>query len=302
MNPNDVHVDAVLTNLAVEFAAPGFCADKLFPFINVNKESDKYYKFVAREELRSERQRSRRAPGDPAHEIVWTGTTDLYSCEEYAFRNLLPDRIRDNADAPVRPRARVTRKITAKLWLGLEEAVQALAQDRVNITGADVTNNWDTTNGDPESDIDAGKEAMKRACGQKPTHMVLSGPVTRALRRKLKAKAAGITLREVYEFNELPPVVYGLRPIIAESIHDTSIMGQAMTIADIWNDDVVLAYVDPDPGLDSFTFGLTFRRQDLVIKSWRNEERRGEMQEGSWVLDPKRIVPEAAYLLKGALS
>lgn len=302
MNPQDVHVDAVLTNLAIEYATPGFVADKIFPFVDVKHESDKFYTFTKREELSSEAAQAKRAPGDKAHEIKWEGATDLYSCEEYALRNLLPDRIRDNSDAPVRPRARIARKITKKLWLGFEERVQALTQDIANIPNAAVANKWDAAAGDPELDVDAGKESMRMNVGNKPTHMVLSGPAARALRRKLKSKTTGLRLQEEIEFSELPARVFGLTTIVAESLKNTANMGQALAVADVWDDNVVLAYVDPDPGLESFTFGLTFRKQDLVLKTWRDEERKGEWQEGSWLLAEKRVVKDAAFIIKDVLT
>lgn len=301
MDINQVHVDAVLTNIAIEFATPGFVANQVSPFVPVNKESDKYYRFLKREELSSESAKSLRAPGAEAHEIEWEADTDVYSCDEHAFRHLLPDRVRDNADAPIRPRARITRKITAKLWLGFEERVQAIAQS-ASRPGAAVTTKWNAVGAYPERDVDAAKEEMRRQCGQKPSHMLLSGPAARILRQWLKDNTSALTLEQRTSFTELPEKVFGVRPIEAESIHNTANIGQAVqTIADVWDDTVCMLYIDTDPGLDSFTFMLSFQRQNLVLKTWRKEERKGEMQEGSWILTEKLIVDEACYQLRDVL-
>lgn len=299
---SDVHVDAVLTGIAIELSKPGMVADKVAPHVKVLKESDKYYKFIGREDLTAEQDASQRAPGARAHEIVWTGTTDNYSCTEFAFRNLLPDRVRDNADAVIRPRARVTRRIMGKLWLGHESRVQAFTQNTGTVTGGAVTTCWDASGGVPDKDIDAAKQAMKVRLGQKPNAMLLNGPAAYALRRKLKANSGRLTLQEEITFSELPAVVYGLRTIVAESTKNTAALGQTLTIADVWDDTGVLLYIEDDPGVDSFTFAVTFMAQNLIIKTYRDEERRGEWQEGSWVIDEKVVVNEAAYYMGNLIT
>lgn len=300
MDLNQVHIDAVLTNIAIEFAQPGYCANRIFPFVNVKKESDKYFKFVSREELRSEKDKGLRAPGAEAHEIEWEGTTDSYSADEHAFCHFLPDRIRDNSDVPIRPRARVTRKITAKLWLGFEERVQALTQD-VGLPGANVSNKWNVANGTPETDVDAAVEEIRKSLGSKPSHLLLASPVARAVKNKLKA-AAFTSLAEEISFTDLPPVLWNLQTVVAESIHNTAHLGQAvLSIADVWDDTACVLKIDSDPGLETFGFGVTFMVQNFLMKSWRIEARKGEMQEGSLVLAEKRLMSEAIYRLVDTL-
>ena len=51
--PQAVHVDEYLTNYAINYAMEqNFLADKVFPVVNVEKQSDKYYVFDAENENR----------------------------------------------------------------------------------------------------------------------------------------------------------------------------------------------------------------------------------------------------------
>lgn len=299
---NEVHVDAALTDFALALPTPEFIADRVFPRVQVRKESDKYFKFVRREELNPETGKDLRAPGDCASEFRWQAETDTYSAEEYAWRHLLPDRIRDNSDTPVRPRMRTVRKLTQKLWLGYEKRVQALTQDTAALSGGPPAIKWDAAGADPEKDVDAAKEVMKVQLGAFPNTMVLNGGAARALRRTLKDEVTALTLQEKIGFSDLPESLWGLRILVGNALENTANPGQPQSIADVWTDDVALLYVDPDPGLDSFTFGSTFTVQDLVVTRWREDCRKGDWHEVSWVQDEKRVLAEAGVLIEDVLT
>ena len=44
-NVNNVHIDAILTNISVAYMqkSENFIADKVFPVVTVDKKSDKYF-------------------------------------------------------------------------------------------------------------------------------------------------------------------------------------------------------------------------------------------------------------------
>ena len=47
LTPSQVHIDAPLTNLTLAYlqSQDTFIADKVFPTVDVQKQSDKYYKY-----------------------------------------------------------------------------------------------------------------------------------------------------------------------------------------------------------------------------------------------------------------
>src|SRR3990167_10297705 len=164
--PSDVHVDAPLTNFALQLRNRSFVAEEVFPVVPVVKESDLYYTF-SREELRDVD--TRRASGALAKEVEWVPSTATYTAEEYALRHLLPDRIINNADSPVRPRQTTVDKLMKWITLGQEKRVQSICQDTANVIATVAVNpKWDGTSPTIERDIDTAKDSIRNNAGVEP--------------------------------------------------------------------------------------------------------------------------------------
>ena len=56
---NQVHIDAILTNISVAYMqkSENFIADKVFPVVPVDKKSDKYFTYTKNDWFRDEAQR-----------------------------------------------------------------------------------------------------------------------------------------------------------------------------------------------------------------------------------------------------
>ena len=72
------HIDVALTNISVAYAPGGFVADQLFPFVPVNKISNKYFIYTKADWLRRESQP--RAPGTRAARGDYGLSTGTYTC------------------------------------------------------------------------------------------------------------------------------------------------------------------------------------------------------------------------------
>jgi hypothetical protein len=298
---SSVHVSVPLSNVAIKYKNPAFVAELIAPVVPVNKESDKYYIF-GKEELRDKD--SLRAAGAEANEIEWDVTTATYSAEEYALKYMLPDRIRDNADVAVQPRINTTEKLTKWIRLGYEKRVQAIAQNIANVGGsATPGTTWDAASGqDPEEDVDIAKTSIRQTAGVNPNTMLMSEKVWQALRRWLKSQSTNLTYQEYITLGKPPDTIWNLKLIVAGSIENTANEGQADNIADIWNDNVLVAYIEQAPSLDSLSFMYTFRSRVFRTKTWREEKRDGEFIECSVIQDEKLIASDAAYLITDVLT
>src|SRR4051812_28241543 len=82
---SDVHVDSILTNISVGFmqSADGFVADKVFPVVGVQKQSNKYFTYDRSFWYRSEMEK--RAPGTESAGGGWGLTTASYSADVWAL-------------------------------------------------------------------------------------------------------------------------------------------------------------------------------------------------------------------------
>lgn len=305
MKPGDVHVSTPLTNLAIKYRNPAFKASEVMPIIPVKFESDKYYKFY-KEELR--RIKSLRAMGAEAHEVEWTVTTETYTAEEYALKKLVPDRLRANSDIAIRPEMTTTEKLLAWIYLDYEMRMQEYVQNTANVqSSATPTVKWNGGGTKTiEADIDAAKKSVRQNAGADANSILMSpdvkdvvkkDSVVRDLIRYTMPNAATLLTS-----GELPPILWNLKTIVPGCVNDTANAGQSVSIADVWNDNVLVSYVDPSPSLDALTYGYTMRvrqggRLEVMVQKWRENARKGDMIEVSVIQDEKSCANECAYLI-----
>ena len=95
----DLHVNVPLTNVSVAYmqSATSFIADKVFPKVPVDKQSNLYWKYSKSDWRRSDVQR--RAPSTESPGVGWSHTTDQYFCHVYAVHKDIDDQVRANADS-----------------------------------------------------------------------------------------------------------------------------------------------------------------------------------------------------------
>lgn len=303
----DVHVNAPLTNFALQLRNRAFVAEEVFPVIPVVKESDLYYTF-SREEIRDVD--TRRAAGALAKEIEWVPSTATYTAQEFALRHLLSDRIVGNADVPVRPRLNTVAKLMKWIMLGQEKRVQAIAQNTANaVATVAVAPKWDGTSPTIEKDIDTARDSIRNNAGVEPNAIVLPENVKDVVKRDSTLRDLiryvinlGAGNRDLLMNGELPPVMFNLAIIIAGAVEDTSKLGQSSTIAKIWNDAVPIFYREQAVSLDALTWGYIMRVQNPIVTSYRDEPRKGEWIEASILQAEQLVSSSAANLLTDVLS
>lgn len=305
--PSDVHVNQPLTNFALQFRNRAFVAEQVFPVVPVMKESDVYYTF-SREELRDVD--TLRAAGALAKEVEWIPGTATYTAQEYALRHLLPDRIVNNADSPVRPRLNTTAKLMKWLMLGIEKRVQAIAQNTAN-TVATVASNpkWDGTSPTIEKDIDTARDTIRNNAGVEPNCILLAENVKDVVKRDSTLRDLiryvinlGAGNRDLLMNGELPPVMFNLAIIIAGATEDTSKIGQSSSVAKVWGDSVPVFYRESSVSLDAISWGYIMRVQNQIVKSYRDEHRNGEYIEASIIQAEQLVTSNAAVLITDVLS
>ena len=305
--PSDVHVNAPLTAFALQFKNRAFVAEDVFPVMTVMKESDVYYTF-SREELRDVD--TLRAAGARAKEVEWVPSTATYTAEEYALRKLLPDRIINNADSPVRPRMNTTSKLLKWIQLGQEKRVQAVCQNTANaVATVAASPKWNGTSPTIERDIDTAKDSVRNNAGVEPNAIILPEDVKDVVKRDSTLRDLiryvinmGSGNRDLLINGELPPVMFNLAIIVAGATEDTSKIGATSTIAKIWNDAVPVFYREMAPSLDSVGWGFIMRVQNSLVKSYRDEHRNGEYIEVSMIQAEELVTSNAANLIVDVLS
>jgi hypothetical protein len=190
---SQVHVAAPLTNIAVAYMQDdnSYIADKVFPIVPVEFQSDLYYKWSKDDFFRDEAQQ--RADGQESAGSGLNLTTDSYSAKVWALHKDIGDQMRRNADPAVDIEVAVTRALMQKLLIRRDRlfATQYLA---TSIWGTDITGSatpsgaqvyqWsDGANSDPFSDIADGQTKVLQNTGQEANVLTLGFPTYQALRK-----------------------------------------------------------------------------------------------------------------------
>ena len=303
--PSSVHVNAALTNVAIKYKNMAYVAERIFPVVNVVKESDVYYVF-RKEGLVTED--ALRAAGAEAREIEWDVDQATYTAQEYALRHLVTDRVMNNADTAIRPKITATQKLTDKLLLGWERRLALLVQNQANLVSGSAATpaiKWDGTSPTIESNIDTAKNTVRIACGTEPTSIVIPYAVMLAIKRDTTVRDLiryTVPNGELLRNGDLPPVIWNLETIIAGTVRNSANEGATATLVDVWTDNVLVFYKEATPSLDALSLGYTFRVNQFTTKSYREEKRGGDMVEVSHIQTERVVANDAGYLITDVLS
>lgn len=300
----DVHVDSVLSGVSIRYSNEEFIADQVLPVIPVKKESDKYYIYTRAWKL----PQSKRAAGAEANEVEWNVSTSTYQTEEYALKDMIPDRVRENADNPLDMDVDTTENLTELIQLGREKRVADVAfasgtygSQTSALAGA---NRWDDYAGsDPIGDVRTAKSVVHAATGKMPNVLVIGYQAHLKLLdhpdilERIKYTQKGIItadlLAQVFEVDKY---------LIGKALYDSTQEGVAESLAYIWGKSVALLYAEPSPGLKKVSFGYQFQSRGFRTKKWREEGREGDFVEAGEIRDEKIVAAACGYLYTTVIS
>lgn len=187
---SDVHVDAVLTQFSVAYiqSAQNYVADRVFPRVPVQNQSDLYWVYDKGDFLRDSMEK--RADATESAGSGWEQTTESYYCPVWALHKDIGDQTRANATAPANPDMETTRWLTQqgmirkeRDFVGTAMVASAWATGHSKALAAyDSSSNsdpdnvfWsDGDNSEPIGAVNAAKLVIMEATGLEPRHMVLT--------------------------------------------------------------------------------------------------------------------------------
>lgn len=316
-----VHINVPLTTMSVGYHPTGFIAEQLFPVVPVVHESDYYYvwdKASAFRRQRTDGYDSLVADGAVAKRADFGATPDIYKAEKFALAGRITDRQRQNQDQVLNLEVSKTRRLQDLVLIDQELRVAGLSTTAANFASANKitlagTDQWNNasfasqTTGTfsiIEQRCDDGKEAIRKATGGKqPNVIVIPAAVAKVMKRDVGVRdSIKYTHPDILTGGDLPPVLWGMKVLIPAAIYDNSVEGEAYSAVDIWGKSVVLAYVEPNPGVDSLTFGSIFRPRNWQVRQWRNEEEEATYYEPGVIQAEKAVSFDAAYLIQNAIA
>lgn len=283
LTPSQVHIDAPLTNLTLAYlqSADNFIADKVFPIVDVDKQSDKYYTYD-RENFNRSGQRKQLAPRTRPERIGMSLSNDNYFADVFGLATDFDEQTLANEDAALETRAMGAQMLIHNMLIDREkdfvtnffsDGIWGTNWDGVanadNDTAAEVTNWDDYTNSTPIVDVRRlARTVQLKSGGFKPNTMV----VTKAVRDVLvdhpdvlarlnggatvsnTALVTDAKLAEIFEVE---------RFFVMEAIENTAAEGATESNSFIGGNDVLLCYTPSSAGLRSPAAGLTFAWNSL---------------------------------------
>lgn len=308
--PRAMHKDAILTNLSLKYRNDAMIWPLIMPLVKVNKRSDSFYEYNKADSFKLVDDAM--GPKALANEYDWGVAEKNYSVKDHGVADWLAQEAIDNADNPLQPEIDTNDFLNMLLDIAQEKRVAAIAfaagsyssGNKVQLAGND---QWGGSTDDPIDDIQTAIEAsFQRA------NTLVFGVDAWVKFRKLPeildaVKAvAGASLRGgMASGQEVAQLFEVERVLIGRSRYNTAKQGQAASYSRLWGKHCAALYVEPNPGIRTITFGVTF------VESLRATYRDFDGKRGikgahyirpAWNSDEKVIASDCGYLIEDAVA
>jgi hypothetical protein len=266
-----LHIDRALTNMSVAYMQTEdvFIADKVFPKVSVNKQSDTYFIYDKDDFFRDEA--APRADGaESAGGDYGVDQAPPYFCRITAFHKDVTEQERVNADDPLKPDQDSQEFVSRKLLLR-REIEWATKYFQTGLWGREIAGvasvtdaatqckKWSDATSDPVKQMREEVTKMIEATGYKPNNLVLSPYAYNALcdhpmiLDRIKYSQKGVTTKDILaELFEVPNIY------VPYAIQNTQAKGKDGSMSFIMGKNALLCYSPASPGLKTPSAGYIF--------------------------------------------
>src|SRR3972149_6258498 len=308
----DVHVDKLLTQISIGYTNPDYVAAQVAPIVIVEKESDIIPQYVQDFWFRDVARPI--APGEKAPRSGFTTLNTLkYAVIEHAIAKEIPDRLRQNTDAPYDLDADGAKWVAEMIQLRQEVdfAINKFkagvwATDRVGTT--DFTKWSDYGLSDPIVDLRKDRRTVWTKIGRAANTLLLGEFVMDVL-----IDHPLLVERVKYQGNDvsedlLKRLLRLDKVIVAASMQATNLEGATLALADLFDDDALLLYLPKSIGRFQPSAIYTFVQRPftggdrMVTRRIRDDERMVDIIEGRTAYDQKVIDNRAGVFFSDAVD
>jgi len=275
---HDVHIDTALSNISIAHRNEGYVADLLFPQVPVDKQSDYYYVWTKDFWFRDHTEV--RGPGGTYAEGGMELSSTQFECINRALSFPLPWDVLENQDAAVNLETAGAEWLSDQFALNRELKLKALIMDAGAWT-SDTTlsggSQWsDYANSNPISDVETGRQAIKKLTGTKPNVLFMNEEVWSKLKNHpdlidlFKHTQTGILTEAL-----VASVLNVDRLIVGDAVKNTAAEGAVFSGSYIWDKNAILMYVPSSPGLmiPAAGYAFSWKQNGYTIAITREEER-----------------------------
>jgi len=307
---NDVGaVDPVLTNMLVGFKQDDsrFVAGRVFPSVPVKNDSGTYYTLTKKYWFLDGMEQ--RAAGSKFARNGFGVETATYATLGWGLENPIPDEVEANNQMPL------TLESAGLQWLAQQSLIRkerAFSADFMLYSvwtsyDNDSATDWDDfQSGDPASNIKTGKRTISQLTGMAPNTLVVGEVVDDALtlHPDMIDRIKYVTMATAMGVSQAVASILGVPSyIVATAIYNSANEGQDPTLAAIIDDDALLCYVAPSPGIFTASAGYTFTWAggggDGEIVQYRDQSVKSNILQLSEQWDQKVVAADLGYFWAG---
>ncbi|MCK4553880.1 major capsid protein [Candidatus Parcubacteria bacterium] len=302
-------VDPMLTNVAIAYKNEAYIHDKIFPYLNVKKQTGKHFVY---DQGRFRVNETERAAGANSKEVTLKLTVGTaYFCEDHALKEFVPDEDRDNAITPTTPLVDAAENVSDMMSVAQEKAIADWMANTANLTNNTTlsgTDQWsDFSNSDPFNDIKTAKQTVHEAIFTKPNTLILGKQVFDTLQlhpdllERVKYSQRGVITIEILK------ALFDVENIlIGAAGYNSATEGQTDSMSYLWGKHAWVCYIAPKVKPKMVTLGFTYRWKKVKVERMRGtneEDRKGTyVRLGDNYFDQKSVAVTCAYLIKDAIA
>ena len=267
LTPPNVHIDQPLSNLTLAYVQEqtNFIADKVFPTVGVQNQSNKYY-IYDRANMNRAGDVQKLAPRTEVNRIGQSISNDSYFADVYGLGMDFDEQTLSNEDAMLDIRSAGATTLVNRLLIHREEQFAA-SFFAAGIWGTDATpsNLWsDYTNSTPIRDVTTARRTMQlKSGGFKPNTMVIGKEVRDILinHPDILARLNGgatVTNTALITDAKLAEIFEVENFYVMEAVKNTGAEGLAESNSFIGGKNALLVHTPRTAGLMTPAAGLTF--------------------------------------------
>ncbi len=219
----------------------------------------------------------------------WEFEEGYYATRENGWEEPLDDRERKLYQSKFDAEMVATRRATSIILRNQEVRIASKVFNGSNFTAHPVTNEWDdAANATPIDDINAGKLAVRQACGMIPNTLIISFTTFVNLKR-----CAQVVELLKYTFpgekiNSMSPAQLAVvldveKVLVGGAVFNAAKKGQNASIADVWDSEYAMLTITSDaPDISEPCIGRTFiwtedSENNAVVEQYRDDAIRSDI-------------------------
>jgi len=326
MMPGDVHVNRPLSQVMVAYGqqTTEFIADKVFPNVPVDKQTDFYYKMGRRSFLQTNMQK--RAPRTETPGVEWNQTKDTYAADVWGLHHDIEDQFRASADENWNLDRTGTELITQqallrreKEWISSFFGTGIWSTDLAGVAAAPNAAQFiqfDQAASSPIKTFIAARRSFHRRTGVKPNTIVFGPEVWDTMMNhpefvdRIKYTTAGFVTEQIVAKAIGVEHIYVAEAVEATELGDELLADVTPATQYLAGKSFLLCYTAPRPSRDVPSAGYTFSWKGYLgasawggrIKKFRNELIASDRIEIEMAYDQKVVAPELGAFYSAAIA